>query len=53
MYGWIWRRLPFGTAGKIISSALLTGAVVVLLWFVVFPVIDQHLPNTAAQVVGG
>ena len=53
MYGWIWRHLPFGTAGKIIGSVLLAGAVVALLWFVVFPVLDQHLPNTAAQVTGG
>ena len=53
MYGWIWRRLPFGRPGKLIGSLLLIGAVAALLWFVVFPLVDQYLPNTAAQVTGG
>lgn len=53
MYGWIWRHLPGGTPGKVIGTVLLVGAAVALLWFVVFPVLDQHLPNTAAQVTGG
>jgi hypothetical protein len=53
VYGWIWRHLPFGTPGKVITSVLLAAAAVALLWFVVFPVLDQHLPNTAAQVTGG
>jgi hypothetical protein len=44
MYGWLWRRLPFGTRGKIAISVVLVLAVAALLWFVVFPAIDPLLP---------
>ncbi|MBQ0895550.1 hypothetical protein KBX37_21025 [Micromonospora sp. U56] len=37
MYSWIWRKLPFGLAGKITGSLLLAAATVALLWYVVFP----------------
>ncbi|MGC5018748.1 hypothetical protein [Micromonospora sp. DT47] len=37
MYAWIWRKLPFGLAGKISGSLLLAAAMVALLWYVVFP----------------
>ncbi|MGN9803203.1 hypothetical protein [Micromonospora sp. L32] len=37
MYSWIWRKLPFGLAGKISGSLLLAAATVALLWYVVFP----------------
>ncbi|MER6594896.1 hypothetical protein ABT214_24205 [Micromonospora purpureochromogenes] len=37
MYSWIWRKLPFGRAGKITGSLLLAAATVALLWYVVFP----------------
>ncbi len=51
MYGWIWRRLPFGLPGKLVGSLLLTAAAVALLWYVVFPAIDPHLPfNNDGQV---
>jgi hypothetical protein len=53
VYGWIWRRLPFGTPGKVVGAVLLVGAAVALLWFVVFPALDQYLPNTSAQITGG
>ncbi len=52
MYGWIWRRLPFGTPSKIIGSVLLTMAVVALLWYVAFPAIDPYLPFNDVQVTG-
>jgi hypothetical protein len=44
VYGWIWRHLPFGRPGKIIGSVLLAVAAMALLWYVVFPAIDPHLP---------
>lgn len=44
MYVWIWRRLPGGLPGKLIGSALLLGAAVALLFFVVFPWIEPKLP---------
>ncbi|MEU5939022.1 hypothetical protein ABZ807_07490 [Micromonospora sp. NPDC047548] len=37
MYAWIWRKLPFGLAGKLTGSLLLLAATVALLWYVVFP----------------
>ncbi|SCG61046.1 hypothetical protein [Micromonospora coxensis] len=37
MYAWIWRKLPFGLAGKLTGSVLIAAAAVALLWYVVFP----------------
>lgn len=51
MYGWIWRHLPFGLPGRLLGSLLLTAGAVALLWYVVFPAIDPHLPfNNDGQV---
>jgi hypothetical protein len=44
MYAWIWRHLPFGFRGKLAGSILLGLGAVALLWFVIFPVVDPHLP---------
>lgn len=44
MYAWIWRHLPGNLAVRALLSLLLLVGVVVLLLFVVFPVIDPHLP---------
>jgi hypothetical protein len=44
MYAWLWRRLPFGTPGKVAVAALLILAAAALLWFVVFPAVDPILP---------
>ena len=50
MYGWIWRKLPLGVAGKLIGSLLLLVGVVALLWYVVFPKLDPILPFNDVQV---
>jgi hypothetical protein len=50
MYAWIWRHLPFGRAGRIIGSLLLTGLAVALLWYVVFPWAEPLLPFDDVQV---
>ena len=50
MYAWIWRKLPFGTPGKITGSLLITGVLVALLWFVVFPWAQPILPFDDVQV---
>ena len=50
MYGWIWRRLPFGTAGRLIGSLLLAALAGVLLWYVVFPWAEPLLPFDDVQV---
>ncbi|MFC0005093.1 hypothetical protein [Micromonospora siamensis] len=50
MYAWIWRKLPFGLAGKLAGSVLITAAAVALLWFVVFPWAEPLLPFDDVQV---
>jgi hypothetical protein len=44
VYGWIWRKLPFGVPGKVIGSLILIGAVVAVLWFWGFPAAEPLLP---------
>jgi hypothetical protein len=50
MYGWIWRRLPFGLPGKITGSVLLIAGAVVVLWLWVFPAVEPLLPFDDVQV---
>ncbi len=50
MYLWIWRKLPGGTAAKVIGSALIAAAVVALLFYVVFPWIEPRLPFNSVTV---
>jgi hypothetical protein len=52
MYSWIWRHLPFGLAGRIIGSLLIVGTLAGLLWYQVFPNIEQYMPFTDGQVTG-
>ncbi|WP_162842208.1 hypothetical protein [Sphaerimonospora mesophila] len=47
MYGFIWRRLPGGTAARVVASLLLIGSVAALLWYVVFPWLTPLLPLDA------
>jgi hypothetical protein len=44
MYVWIWRHLPGGMTAKLTQAALLVAAVSVLLLFVIFPLVEPHLP---------
>jgi hypothetical protein len=50
VYAWIWRRLPFGLAGKLTGSVLIAAAVVALLWFLAFPWAEPLLPFDDVQV---
>lgn len=50
MYAWIWRKLPFGLPGKLISSVLIVAGVVALLWYVIFPWAEPLLPFDDVQV---
>ncbi|MFC4019533.1 hypothetical protein ACFOW4_16540 [Micromonospora sp. GCM10011542] len=50
MYAFIWRKLPFGLAGKLTGSVLLAAATVALLWYVVFPWAEPLLPFDDVQV---
>jgi hypothetical protein len=53
MYGWIWRKLPFGLPGKFIGSALLIAITVAVLWFLVFPAAEPLLPFDDVQITDG
>jgi hypothetical protein len=50
MYAWIWRHLPFGLAGKIVGSLLLAAAFGALLWFQIFPMVEEYLPVNDGQI---
>lgn len=50
MYTWIWRHLPGTTALKVGEALLLFLAVAALLLFVIFPVVEPHLPIDRATV---
>jgi len=45
MYAWIWRHLPGPLAVRILQALVLIAAVSLLLLFVVFPVVEPHLPS--------
>jgi len=53
VYGWIWRTLPGGAAGKLAGSLLLVTAVAMLLLFVVFPALEPLLPFSDVTVEQG
>ncbi|MCC5577003.1 MULTISPECIES: hypothetical protein [Microtetraspora] len=44
MYGFIWRRLPGGTAARLVVFLLLIGIAAGLLWYVVFPWLAPRVP---------
>jgi accessory gene regulator protein AgrB len=44
VYGWLWRKLPGNTAGKVAGCLVLFVAVVAVLFFVVFPYVEPRLP---------
>jgi hypothetical protein len=50
MYAYLWRKLPFGLAGKLTGSIVLFSAIGVLLWYVVFPWATPLLPFDDVQV---
>ncbi|MCH7229556.1 hypothetical protein L0U85_01565 [Glycomyces sp. L485] len=53
MYGWIWRKLPFGLPGKLVGSLALAAGMLALLWFVAFPAIRPMMPWSNVDVGGG
>jgi hypothetical protein len=50
VYGSLWRRLPVGTPWRIVILVLVAVAVAALLWYVVFPAVDPHLPFNDVSV---
>jgi hypothetical protein len=52
MYTWIWRHLPGRLALKWVQVVVLFLAVAALLLFVVFPIVEPHLPIDRVTVDG-
>ena len=50
MYGWIWRHLPGHISLKLFEVLILFLAVTALLFFVIFPWIEPHLPINQVTV---
>jgi hypothetical protein len=44
MYAWIWRHLPGPVPVRLLTALVLTAAVVLLLFTVVFPWAEDSLP---------
>lgn len=44
MYGWLWRHLPGSWPVRLVETLALLVGVVALLFYVVFPTADPHLP---------
>ena len=52
MYGWLWRQLPGGAGGKLVSLVVVVALVTSALWFLVFPWAMSHLPIDRVGVAG-
>ena len=50
MYTWIWRHLPGPLALRLLQAVVLLGAAVAVLFFVVFPWVEPHLPYSDVTV---
>lgn len=50
MYGWLWGHLPGPTFVRLVLALVLLVAVVAVLFFVVFPVVDPLLPFNKVTV---
>jgi hypothetical protein len=52
MYVWLWRHLPGNLALKLTEALVLFLAVTALLFLVIFPLIEPHLPISQVTVPG-
>ena len=52
MYGWMWARLPGGTAVRAGMMTVIVLALAAALWFYVFPWASLHLPIDASGFGG-
>ena len=50
MYGWLWRHLPGPWPVRLVELLALALGVVALLFYVVFPAADPHLPETGVSL---
>ncbi|WP_214108117.1 hypothetical protein [Acrocarpospora catenulata] len=52
MYRFIWRLLPGGLPAKLITVLLLVTLAAALLWYLVFPWLELHVPLDQVTVGG-
>lgn len=50
MYSWVWRKLPGGLSLKLVQVLILFLAVMALLFFVIFPWVEPHMPYNNVTV---
>ena len=50
MYGWLWRHLPGPWFARIGELLVLLVGVLALLFYIVFPAVDPHLPFNEVTV---
>jgi hypothetical protein len=53
VYGWLWRTFPGGWPGKLLCSLVLLAGALALLFFLVFPRVEQLLPFQDVNVDTG
>jgi hypothetical protein len=53
VYTWLWRHLPGPLIARVLQALLLFATVVLLLFFVVFPQVEQLLPYNDVTVQQG
>jgi hypothetical protein len=53
MYGWLWRTFPGGVLGKLLCSLVMLVGALALLFFIVFPRVEQLLPFQDVNVDNG
>lgn len=51
MYGWIWNKLPGGKLQKSLEAAVLIALTIALLFYVIFPVINDWLSRLDSSTV--
>ncbi|MFD9702934.1 hypothetical protein [Lentzea sp. NPDC059081] len=50
MYAWVWRRLPGPFALRLVVALVVLCGLGLLLWYVVFPLLDPLLPFSDSTV---
>jgi hypothetical protein len=53
VYAWLWRHIPGPLPIRLLVSLAVLVGVVALLFFVIFPAIDPHLPWNNVNVSNG
>ncbi|MFM6980834.1 MAG: hypothetical protein ACKOWE_05465 [Micrococcales bacterium] len=52
MYEWLWKKLPGNKLAKTLEALALAAAVIALLFFVIFPLVNQWITEVTPSTVG-